>query len=137
MILQMTKRDILGRYRGSLLGLLWSFVNPLVMLAIYTFVFSVVFKARWGHNPSSKAEFAINLFAGLIIYNVFAEVIIQSPNLIVHNANYVKKVIFPLEILPVITLGSALFHAMVSVFVLLLFSFVVRKGIFSRKLEKC
>ncbi len=114
------KREVLGRYRGSVFGLLWSFFNPLLMLAIYTFVFSVVFKARWDVNSESKTEFALVLFAGLIIFNLFSECINRAPAIILNNPNYVKKVVFPLEILPVVTLLSALFHALISLTVWLL-----------------
>ncbi len=121
LIWQMARREVIGRYRGSVLGLLWSFFNPLLMLAVYTFVFSVVFQARWGQGESGgRAEFAIILFAGLIVFNLFAEVINRAPGLIVSHANYVKKVVFPLEILPVVAAGSALFHTLVSLAVLLL-----------------
>jgi lipopolysaccharide transport system permease protein len=105
------------------MGLLWSFFNPLFMLAVYTFVFRVVFKARWGTVAESKAEFAIILFTGLIIYALFAECINSAPALISSNVNYVKKVVFPLEILPWVTMGSMLFHSAVSVLVLLAFFF--------------
>ena len=104
------KREVLGRYRGSFLGLLWSFFNPLFMLAVYTFVFSVVFKARWNVESDSKTEFALVLFAGLIVFNLFGETINRAASLVINNPNYVKKVVFPLEILPVVTLLSALFH---------------------------
>lgn len=114
------KREVLGRYRGSALGLLWSFFNPLFMLAVYTFVFSVVFKARWNTGSDSKTEFALVLFAGLIVFNVFAECINRAPGLILSNPNYVKKVVFPLEILPVVALLSALFHGLISLGVWLL-----------------
>lgn len=115
-----TKREILGRYRGSFLGLLWSFFNPLFMLAVYTFVFSVVFKARWNVASDSKTEFALVLFAGLIIFNLFGDSISRAPSLVLSNTNYVKKVVFPLEILPIVSLLSALFHGMVSLGVWLL-----------------
>ncbi|MFC4764051.1 ABC transporter permease [Dyella koreensis] len=116
------KRDVVGRYRGSLMGIVWSFINPLFMLAVYTFVFAVIFKARWGGNVSGgNLEFALVLFAGLMVFNVFAECVNKSPGLIISNANYVKKVIFPLEILPWVTMGSALFHGAVSLLVWLLF----------------
>lgn len=125
LILQMTKREVIGRYRGSVMGLLWSFFNPVLMLAVYTFVFSVVFKARWGSGGSgSKTEFALVLFAGLIVFNLFAECINRAPCLILGNVNYVKKVVFPLEILIVVTLGSAVFHLLISLFVWLLFYLV-------------
>ena len=108
------KREILGRYRGSAMGLLWSFLNPLFMLTVYTFVFSVVFQARWGGGSESKTEFALILFAGLIVFNLFAECINRAPSLILSNQNYVKKVVYPLEILPWVSLGAALFHGAVS-----------------------
>ncbi|CUA86641.1 ABC-type polysaccharide/polyol phosphate export permease [Gulbenkiania indica] len=114
------KREVLGRYRGSFLGLLWSFFNPLFMLAVYTFVFSVVFKARWNIESDSKTEFALVLFAGLIVFNLFGECINRAPSQVLNNPNYVKKVVFPLEILPVVTLLSVLFHGMISLAVWLL-----------------
>ncbi|UOB07489.1 ABC transporter permease [[Acidovorax] ebreus] len=108
------KREVLGRYRGSFLGLLWSFFNPLFMLAVYTFFFSVIFQARWGGGSGSKTEFALVLFAGLLVFNLFAECINRAPGLILSNPNYVKKVVFPLEILPFVGLLSALFHTLIS-----------------------
>src|SRR5215470_19352520 len=119
LIAQLTRREVLSRYRGSILGLAWSFFNPLLMLVVYTFVFSVVFKARWGPGDGSKADFAIVLFAGMIIHGLFAECVIRAPGLILANVNYVKKVVFPLEILPWVAAGSALFHCAVSIAVLL------------------
>jgi lipopolysaccharide transport system permease protein len=114
------KREVIGRYRGSFMGILWSFINPMFMLAVYTFVFSFVFKARWSVGSDSKAEFALVLFSGLIIFNLFAECINRSPSLILSNVNYVKKVVFPLEILPWVTMGAALFHALISLVVWLI-----------------
>jgi lipopolysaccharide transport system permease protein len=111
----LVQREVVGRYRGSLMGIFWSFFNPVLMLAVYTFVFSVVFKARWGVNSDSQTEFALLLFAGLIVFNLFSECILKAPTVILANVNYVKKVIFPLEILPWVILGSALFHALISV----------------------
>ena len=99
------------------MGLLWSFFNPVLMLAVYTFVFSVVFKARWAGGSDSKTEFALVLFAGLLVFNLFAECVNRAPGLILSNVNYVKKVIFPLEILPVVALGSAGFHFLISLVV--------------------
>ncbi|MBK5547835.1 ABC transporter permease [Pseudomonas sp. TH04] len=118
----LTKREILGRYRGSSFGLLWSFFNPILMLAVYTFVFSVVFNARWGAGSGgSKTEYALVLFAGLIVFNIFAECASRAPDLVLSNVNYVKKVVFPLEILPWVILGAALFHGLISLFVWLIF----------------
>jgi len=121
LIYQMSKREIVGRYKGSIIGMLWSFLTPMMMLAVYTFVFSVVFKARWTGGSDSKTEFALVLFAGLIIFNLFAECVSRAPSLIVGNVNYVKKIIFPLEILPVIALVSAFFNLLISLVVWLLF----------------
>lgn len=120
LIWQMTKRDVAGRYRGSLLGILWSFMIPVLMLAIYTFVFSYIFKARWGTETGTKTEFALFLFAGLIIHSIFSECVNRAPLLILGNPNYVKKVVFPLEILPWVTMGSVLIHSAISVLVLLI-----------------
>ena len=121
LIWQMTRREVVGRYRGSVIGIAWSFFNPLLMLVIYTFVFSVVFKARWGvGGDESKTDFAILLFVGLIVHGLFAECVNRAPKLILSNVNYVKKVIFPLEILPWVAFGSALFHTIISLVVLLL-----------------
>lgn len=102
------------------MGLAWSLFNPILMLVVYTFVFSVVFKARWGTGgEESQSGFAIVLFVGMIVYGLFAEMANRAPGLILSNVNYVKKVVFPLEILPVVGLGAALFHAIISLVVLL------------------
>lgn len=120
LISQMTRREVVGRYRGSVMGLAWSFFNPILMLVVYTFVFSVVFKAKWGTgSEESQSGFAIVLFIGMIVYGLFAEMANRAPSLILSNVNYVKKVIFPLEILPVVGLGATLFHSLISLGVLL------------------
>lgn len=120
-------REVVGRYKGSTLGVLWSLVTPIFMLIVYTFVFSEVFNARWGGGSDSKTEFALILFAGLMIFNLFAECISRAPGLVLANINYVKKVIFPLEVLPVVVLGSALFHFSVS-FLVWLTAYVYLNG---------
>mgnify|MGYP001611073039 FL=1 len=125
----MVKREVIGRYRGSFLGILWTFVNPILMLAIYTFVFGVVFKIRLDPQNTDiyddKFAFALLLFTGLILFNLFSECLSRSPGLVLANVNYVKKVIFPLEILPLVSLGSALFHAGISFLVLFTFMLVI------------
>ena len=110
----LVKREVIGRYRGSLMGILWSFFNPLFMLTVYTFVFGVIFKSRWNSESTSQTEFALVLFAGLIVFSLFAECVNRAPSLILSNANYVKKVVFPLEILPWVSLGAAAFHTIIS-----------------------
>ncbi len=128
LIIQMTKREVVGRYKGSVMGLAWSFFNPVFMLAVYTFVFSVVFKARWGSGAEdSKTLFAVVLFVGMIVQGFFAEVLNRAPSLIISNVNYVKKVVFPIEILPIISIAAALFHSMISLCVLLI-AFVLFNG---------
>jgi len=118
---RMVRREVIGRYHGSLLGLGWSFLNPLLMLSLYTFVFSVVFKARWGvDGDESRIVFAIVLYVGLICHSLLAEVLLRAPILVQSNENYVKKVVFPLEILVVVAMGSAIFHGLVSLVVLLM-----------------
>lgn len=121
LIFNLVKREVVERYRGSVLGILWSFFNPILMLAVYTFFFSVVFKSRWVGGSGSKTEFALILFAGLMVFNLFAECVNRAPTLIVSNVNFVKKIVFPLEILPAVAVGSALFHMLVSLSVWLLF----------------
>lgn len=118
---QLVIRNIAGRYRGSMLGLLWSFAQPLMMLCVYTFVFSIVFKIRWGvETAGSRSAFAMIMFCGMAMYNVFAESLNANCGIVVANVNFVKKVIFPLEILPLSqTLAS---FALGLVWFLLLFS---------------
>ncbi len=125
-VLQMAKRDVAGRYRGSFVGLLWSFFNPLLMLVIYTFIFGVIFRSHWAGQTGGKFEFAIILFAGMNVNSMFAECANRAPTLIIENTNFVKKVVFPLETLSWSTLGSALFHLLVSTLVLLVISFLKR-----------
>lgn len=126
--MSLIRREVVGRYRGSMLGTLWSFFNPLIMLIIYTFVFSVVFQARWKGGSGSKTEFAMVLFAGLLVFNIFSECVNRAPTLILMNINYVKKVVFPLEILPLVSVGAALFHGCIS-FVVWLFFYMTFFGL--------
>lgn len=120
----------MGRYRGSLLGLTWSFLTPLLMLGVYTFVFVGVFRASWSGSPKGGGlEFAVQIFAGLLIFNFFAEVATKAPILIVEQPNLVKKVIFPVELLTWVTVLSGLFHLLISVGSLLLVLLLFRGGL--------
>lgn len=122
LIVRLTEREILGRYRGSLFGIFWSFLQPLMMLAVYTLVFSTVFKTRWpGVVDERPIGFAINLFSGLIVFNLISECLTKAPSLVLANPSYVKKVVFPLEVLGYVTVASALFHGLISIFVLMVF----------------
>jgi lipopolysaccharide transport system permease protein len=116
----LTAREVSGRYRGSALGGLWSFIQPLCMLAIYTFVFSVVLPAKWGADvTTSTGAFARTLFAGLILYSVFSETLAGSASVVIANPSYVKRVVFPLELLPMTKLGAALVHLFIGLGMLL------------------
>ena len=127
LIVQLTKREVVGRYKGSVMGMAWSFFNPVFMLIVYTFVFSEIFKSRWVGvgGDESKTQFAVLLFVGMIVLSLFSEVLNRAPNLILSNVNYVKKVVFPIEILPVIAMGAALFHTLISLMVLLAAFFLI------------
>jgi len=114
------KKDIEQRYKGSVLGILWAILVPLLMLAIYTFVFSEIFHAKWNIASDDKYEFAMVLFCGLSAFNMVSEIMSRSTNLIADNTNYVKKVIFPLELLPVVITFSALFNCVISYAILIL-----------------
>jgi len=119
LIRQFTWREVIGRYRGSYLGLLWALLNPLFMLSIYTFIFAVIFGAKWGLPQEGKMDFAIVLFAGIITFNIFSEVVNSAPSIVLSSGTFVKKVVFPLEILPVTKLFSALINALFSTTILL------------------
>src|SRR5215469_10917752 len=121
LITTLVVREVTSRYRGSLLGWIWPFITPLFMLLVYTFVFGVIFHSRWNNVTASRSDFALILFVGLTIFNLFSECVNRAPTLVLGNANYVKKVVFPLEILPWVALGAALFTWLVSTVVWLVF----------------
>ncbi|MFS2124018.1 ABC transporter permease [Pseudomonas sp. Pseusp97] len=129
-IWKMAVREVIGRYRGSIMGLAWSFFNPVLLLVVYTFIFGVVFQSRWGNTePHNTGDFAIIIFSGMIVHGLFAECFNRAPTLITGNPNYVKKIVFPLEILPWISMGAALFHTGISWFVLLVAEFLLKGSI--------
>lgn len=112
---QFTLRNIEVRHRGSHLGLIWSFLNPLLMLGLYVAVFGFIFGGRFGVLPNeTPVDYALGVFFGLTLFQFVAEVMGVSPVLIVSNPNFVKKVVFPLEILPASSVGGALFHLAIS-----------------------
>jgi lipopolysaccharide transport system permease protein len=120
LVRQLTWREVVGRYKGSFVGLGWSFIQPLIMLCVYTFVFSIIFKAKWGAGvDEGKAAFGLILFMGLITFNIFSETANAAPLLVLSNVNYVKNVVFPLEVLPLVRLLSSLINAVFSLAVLL------------------
>ena len=116
---ELTKRDVLGRYRGASFGLVWSLASPFLLLCIYTFAFGTVMGGRWPQAQSGQSHYSLILFAGLIVHGFFAECLTRSPGLVVNNPNFVKRVIFPLDLLPWPMVFSALFHMAMNVVVFL------------------
>ena len=117
---QITWRDVLARYQGSALGVIWSFATPLLMLSVYSLVFGVIFKSRFGAEDAGvQHSFALTLFSGLIIHGWVAECLVRTPTIITQHVSYVKKVVFPLEILPLMVVASSAFHLLISVVILL------------------
>ncbi|MBB5360830.1 lipopolysaccharide transport system permease protein [Rhodanobacter sp. ANJX3] len=110
-------RDIHNRYKGSVLGIVWTLLNPLSLLVVFSFVFGLVLKARWGIGGRN---FTLVLFSGLILFTFMAECVNRGPTLILQNANYVKKVVFPLELLPAVVLGSATINLVLSMAILMI-----------------
>lgn len=121
LVWQMAERDTRSRYRGSAGGLFWVAFHPLLMLAVYTFFFTEVFPSRWSVATGSRGAFALVVFVGLLMHGLLAEAMSRAPTLIVGNANLVKKVVFPLDLLPVISLGSTLFHFAIGLVIWLAF----------------
>lgn len=127
LIIQLTKRAIEQRFKGSMLGVIWVFITPILMLSVYTFVFKSVLKAKWpGNEDANNIEFALQIFSGLLIFNLFAEVLSRATTLITDQPNMVKKVIFPLPIFAWVNVLSALFFAGVSLAVLLVAALIMR-----------
>lgn len=115
---QLIKRDVLLRYRGAMFGVLWVFLHPLVMLGIFAFVFGQVFQSRWSQEQQG-VPFWLALFSGLIAFNVFADAVSRAPAAVRGYPNYVKKVVFPVHILPLVPVGASLIHAAFNFMVLL------------------
>lgn len=116
LIYELTKREFSGRYRGSFGGIVWSFVQPLFLLCVYTVAFGMILKTRWGFSGSTS-DYAFILFAGLIVFNLFSECLIKSVHLITANPNFVKKIVFPLELLPLVSALGSVMHAMIAILI--------------------
>jgi lipopolysaccharide transport system permease protein len=119
LLIQLVKRDVLLRYRGAMFGVLWIFLSPLLMLGIFAFVFGHIFQARWP-QAEGGVPFWILLYSGLIAFNLFAETVSRSPTAVRSYPSYVKKIIFPVEILPVVPLGASLVHVVFNLLILVL-----------------
>lgn len=126
----LSKREIAARFKGSYGGLSWYVIQNLLLLALYSFIFGSLFKSRWAQGGHIPGNYTIALFTGLILFNIFAECITRAPTLILSNANYVKKVVFPLEILPAIQLITAMFNAFIAVLVLVAMAFFLKAPMF-------
>jgi lipopolysaccharide transport system permease protein len=134
LVAQLSWREIAGRYRGSVIGLLWSFLNPLLMLTLYTLVFGVIFQTRWAAAgraaaADAQADYALILFVGLILHGFLAECLNRAPALVLGNVNLVKRVVFPLEVLGWSAIAAALFHAAISFAVLVAAVLVLHGGL--------
>ena len=128
LIFSLIQREIESRYRGSILGLGWSLIVPATMLIVYTFVFTVIFKARWNLEIEGPAEFALLLFSGLIVFQFFSECITRAPSLMLENIPYIKRVVFPLEVLGMVSIGTALINVFLSSTILMI-GYVFIRGI--------
>ena len=118
---QLVRRELMSRYRSSILGALWALMTPLLMLLVYAMVFGEIFRMRWSAEATeSRGEFALLLFAGMLVFNFFSECLSRAPLLIVQHANYVKKVVFPLALLPLAAMLASLVHALVSMLILMI-----------------
>lgn len=127
---QFTVRAVEMRHRGSYLGFLWAVLNPVLMAALYVSVFGLIFKGRFHVLPDETGiDFAIGVFLGLVLFHVVAETIGTAPTFIVGQPNLVKKVVFPLEMLPLSQLSACWFHAMISLALCLLAQVVVGRGL--------
>ncbi len=119
LLIALVRREIAARYRGSALGILWSFLTPMALLATYTLVFGYFFRMRWGPDHDGPGYFVVMLFCGLIPFNFFSEVVSRSPELILRSPNYVKRIAFPVQLLPAVLIGASLFHAIIATGLLL------------------
>jgi lipopolysaccharide transport system permease protein len=115
LFVRLVGRDVSIRYKGSILGIVWALLNPLSLLIVFSFVFGIVLNARWGIGGRN---FTLVLFSGLVLFTFLADCINRSPGLVLQNTNYVKKVVFPLELLPAVTIGSAVINLVLSLLIL-------------------
>ena len=123
---EIAKRDVLGRYRGASFGLLWSLISPFFMLLIYTLAFGYLLKSRWPGTNGDIADYSMLLFIGLIVHGFFAECLNRAPTLIVSSPNLVKRIVFPLQVLPWMMVLSALFHTIANSLVYVVLNFLLR-----------
>jgi len=126
LVFSFAKREMLGRYKGSALGMAWAVLTPVVMIAIFTFIFAGIFGARFGANDSHW-EYAIYLFCGLLPWAMVQESVQTSATTIVNHSNLVKRVVFPLETLPAAQVFAALGNQLFATVALLLATLIIRQ----------
>lgn len=134
LVWELSKRDVLGRYRGASFGLAWSVISPFLMLGVYAYAFGEVMQGRWPRASGGGHPYAIILFVGLIIHGFVAECLSRAPTLIVSNPNFVKRVVFPLDVLPWPMVLSALFHSCLNICVLAILILVVEGHLYATML---
>jgi len=130
----LARREVESRYRGATMGLLWAMLNPLIMLSVYTFFFTTILKSRWPGIEQSGLDFSLILFPGLLVFTFFSECVSKAPALIVSNQSYVKKIVFPLELLPIISLLGALFHTVIGLLIWAVFFLAIKHHIYPTSL---
>ncbi len=124
---QLARRDVEVRYKGSRLGIVWAMITPLFLLAVYTFVFGTIFKGDWpGRADAGVLDKAVIIFTGLVTMTLFTEPVVRASTCIISVPNFVKKVVFPLELIPMSLIGGALFHFLVSLSILLVGVIVIQ-----------
>ncbi|WP_164940694.1 ABC transporter permease [Bradyrhizobium zhanjiangense] len=123
-------REFSAKYRGSIMGVLWAVVTPLVMALVFLFVFGVVFQSRWGVEQAQKATFTVTLLIGMVVHGIFSEALSRSPTIVLGNPSFVKKVVFPLEILPIVAVLNALVTASIGLAIVVIVHFAM-SGTFS------
>jgi lipopolysaccharide transport system permease protein len=129
LLIELTKRELLSKYKGTYFGILWYILAPLSLLTVYSVFFTQIIRARWASTDLGPSDYVLNIFSGLIIYNFFAEVFVRSAKLIINNTNYVKKVVFPLPALPLSILIGALVNQVLSSLIFVIFIFIIKGGI--------
>lgn len=125
LVVRLAQREFKQRYRGSFLGVFWAVLTPLVTAAMFTFVFSTVFAARWGKASTGPFDFAIIFMLGMAVHSIFAEIISRAPTMMLNNASFVTKVVFPLEVLPIVSLVGALTNAAIAMGIVVVLQLVL------------
>ena len=121
LVIPLARRKVSARYRGSVLGMLWAVLSPVILLGIYTFIFSVVLQVKWNLDPGSRDQFALFLFSGMILYSVFADCLNEAPSLMIGNKLYIRQLVFPVEVLPWVSVLSSLFSLGINFLILMTF----------------